>query len=174
VASAAYRKLTTAVRAPSKPTTKLGLARESTNMPNHSSRLLLVVVVSIALIGCGGRSDSAAVQGVVRDYVNASLSGDGNEACRDLSGAALRGLTGPAFGNSTCQQAIVSLSRGFAKGQAQAAAAVPIHVQVHGDTAVATFKPKGQETDTYGLTKANGVWQITSLMAGGTGRSSND
>ena len=123
----------------------------------------LVVVVSIAVVGCGGQSDSTAAQGVVRDYVKALFGGNGNEACKDLSGDALHGLEGPAFGNSTCQQAIASLGQGFTKSQAQAAEGAPIQVRVHGDTAVATFTPKGQRTDRYDLTKVSGVWHITTL-----------
>jgi hypothetical protein len=120
------------------------------------------------LIGCGGgKSDSAAVQSVVRDYVKASLTGDGNAACKDVRGAALHNLTGPLFGNTTCQRAIVSLARGFTKSQVQAAEAAPIRVQVHGDTAVATFEAKGEGTDRYALTKSGGAWHITAFAGGG-------
>lgn len=104
------------------------------------------------------------IQGVVRHYVKALATQNGDEACKNLTGDARRALIDSNASVTTCQQAIASAGSGLGAAETHAVEQAPIQVHITGTGAVATFQPQGQNLNTYALVKLSGTWYISNLQ----------
>ena len=128
--------------------------------------LVVGVVVLVALAGCGG-DDEASPEDTVKTYFSAFLDGDGELACKQLTGEAKREAVDfanerlPEASIGTCEDVIVELHKSFGEDEKATLSAPKVSTtprKVTGDTA--RIEVRGT-TVTAELRRSGGLWLIS-------------
>ena len=129
------------------------------------TRVLLVALAAVAVVGCGSDSPKDSVKSTVQSYVHGLGSQDGKEVCDQLA-LSVQSEVKQRGRAKDCPTAIDNFEKS-PTGKAVAPAfknATVSTVTVKGDkaTAVVSVKVAGQEANTtVPLEKVSGRWRIT-------------
>ena len=134
------------------------------------TRVLVVALAALAVVGCGSDSPKDSVKKTVQSYVDGLGSQDGKKVCDQLAPSVANQVK-QRGGAKDCPTAIDNFEKS-ATGKAVAPAfknATVSTVTLKGDTAsaVVSVKVAGQEANTtVPLEKVNGKWKITAAADG--------
>jgi len=122
----------------------------------------IVCVVVLALGGCGA-GDEEQIRGVMQDWKEAFLSGDGERACELMTGEARREIARSGLGASGCAEAMRTARGYFDRGELAQLEEMEVRsVRVTGSTAEARSSLDGDDGSPTRLRKVEGDWLIDS------------
>lgn len=123
------------------------------------------VMVCALLIGCGGTDEQAKIRHTITSYFAALASGDGANACAQLTGNERRLLFAnlatriPELSAATCADAVSKLAANLGADETARLKHVEVtNIAINGQTATATIAGATKQAT---LTKTNGQWLIS-------------
>lgn len=135
----------------------------------RSLLVVLIAVLSVVGVSCGGASNEEKVADTLTTYLDALANGDGQEACDQLTGAQNRRILEgavsflPELASTSCADALTKLGEGIGADERELLNdAEIVNVEVDGDSATAQIDGG---TGTAELEKPGDRW----LISGGIG-----